>query len=316
MRKQVVTAVLVMSLALVSNSTQVVSAIDFEANRAYVEEYKEDIENGTFFVEGYKESIMYKTIVTVKVGETLTLDKLNIYNTQGAVFEPFEKVYDKIGKYEEVFIDSEGKEYPFTVYVECDGDLKIVGAKDITVMEGEPFNVLEGVVTTKKANIKVSKYDKTLVDVTQKVTITAEDSDHNKVKKRIKLYIKNKPVTDISKKVYMRCRVNMHIKPSYNTKNLGGIPYNTKVQVTGVVKVGKFKWYRVKYKDKTAFIFAEATSNKKLPKVVTSSVVPTVETKASIELSDQQDTEDLREGGIIDHNGEYVRCNYIDPKHS
>ena len=276
--------VLAMSLALVNYSP------------VYAEE------SGSF-VNGYEEDITYKEEITIKVGDTITLDDLEIVTPSSITFEPFEKTYDKVGTYNEEIVNSDGTKYPFTVFVESEGTLNIVGAKNITVTEGDKIDILNGVLTTKRADLKVSKYDKTLVDVKQNVTITAIGDDGEIVTKNIKLYIKNKPIKAVKKYVYTRCKVNIHIKPAYKTKNLGKISYNKKVKVTGVVKVGKYKWYRVKYNGKLGYVFINATSSKKLASIPKGFHV---ETKADTALQTQQSFEDMRESGKIDHNGKVV----------
>lgn len=288
MKKSVVIAVMAMSIGLINCAPAVpVQAVPI----------------ATFEDEG----VLYEKEIVVKEGATVTDKDVVQSIPDGVTIKPFSKTYKTFGKYKEKFQDSDGITYSYTVIVEAKGAFKLVGVKNITVTEGKKFNVLSGVRTTKEATLKVSKYDKTLVDVPQKIKITAIDMNDKKVSKTMRLYIKNKPVKKIKKWVYMKCVVNMHIKPAYRTKNLGTIPYNKKVKAIGIVKVGKYNWYKVKFRGKTSFIFANATSKKKLPKVdLELSGAPKVATPADDAYYDNQDLEDMREGGRIDHNGKIV----------
>ena len=288
MTKHLAKSVMLMSMALVM------------AGSSGVCTYASETVPDTSFIVDYEEDMTYKKDIVIKVGDSLTLDKFDIKNAKGLTFEFPTKTYDEIGVYKEELICSDGTKLPFTVYVEAEGAFKIVGAKNITVTEGQKIDILKGVKTTKRATIKVSKYDKTLICVPQTVTITATSTSGQVVKTKIKLLINNKPVSKMDTYVYARCNINMHIKPAYKTKNLGKIPYNTKVKVTGKVKVGKFMWYRVRYKNKTAFVFGKVVSSKRLP------TIPTYiheETDADYNLIKLQNDEDMRESGKIDHNG-------------
>lgn len=287
MTKHLAKSVMLMSMALVM------------AGSSGVCTYASEIPDTSFIVD-YEEDMTYKKDIIIKVGDTLTLDKFDIKNSKDLTFEFPNKTYDEIGVYKEELICSDGTKLPFTVYVEAEGAFKIVGAKNITLTEGQKIDILKGVKTTKRAKIKVSKYDKTLICVPQTVTITATSTSGQVVKTKIKLLINNKPVSKMDTYVYARCNINMHIKPAYKTKNLGKIPYNTKVKVTGKIKVGKFVWYRVRYKKKTAFVFGKVVSSKKLP------TIPTYiheETDADYNLIMLQSDENMRESGKIDHNG-------------
>lgn len=288
MTKHLAKSVMLMSMALVMASSSGVCT------------YASETVPDTSFIVDYEEDMTYKKDIVIKVGDSLTLDKFDIKNSKDLTFEFPTKTYDEIGVYKEELICSDGTKLPFTVYVEAEGAFKIVGAKNITVTEGQKIDILKGVKTTKRAKIKVSKYDKTLICVPQTVTITATSTSGQVVKTKIKLLINNKPVSKMDTYVYARCNINMHIKPAYKTKNLGKIPYNTKVKVTGKVKVGKFMWYRVRYKNKTAFVFGKVVSSKRLP------TIPTYiheETDADYNLIMLQSDEDMRESGKIDHNG-------------
>ena len=123
MKKQTIMIVLAMSLALVNYSP------------VYAEE------SNTSFVDEYKEDIIYKEEIKIKVGDTITLDDLEIVTPSSITFEPFEKTYDKVGTYNEEIVNSDGTKYPFTVFVESEGTLNIVGAKNITVTEGDKIDI-------------------------------------------------------------------------------------------------------------------------------------------------------------------------------
>lgn len=106
-------------------------------------------------------------------------------------------------------------------------------------------------------------FDPTFVDVPQHLVIEANSSGEI-VRKKVTLLVKHNKEKKVNKYVYMRCDANLHESPNYCTKNLGKINYGTKVKAIGLVKVGKFNWYKVKYKDKVGYIFADNASDKKL----------------------------------------------------
>lgn len=127
-------------------------------------------------------------------------------------------------------------------------------------------------------------FDPTFVDVTQHIVLEAKSwSDDSVVRKNITLLVKHNKEKKVNKFVYMRCNVNVHEKPNYRTKNLGEnyntniidsskvkkIKYNTKVRVLAELKVGKYKWLKVKWGNKVGYIFADNASPKKLPTLKT-----------------------------------------------
>lgn len=147
-------------------------------------------------------------------------------------------------------------------------------------------------------------FDPTFVDVPQHLMIEANSSGEI-VRKKVTLLVKHNTVKKVNKYIYMRCDANLHELPNYRTKNLGKINYGTKVKAVGLVKVGKFNWYKVKYKDKVGYIFADNASDKKLPTLK----------KDIYSKSDEADRiyykynypEMERENFVIDHNGKNVR---------
>ena len=169
-----------------------------------------------------------------------------------------------------------------------------------------------------KDDIKISSmkngFDPTFVDIPQHIVLEAKSwSDGSVVRKNITLLVKHNKEKKVNKYVYMRCDVNVHGKPTYFSKNLGmnykegynyskikKIPYNTKVKVLAELKVGKYKWLKVKWGNKVGYIFADNASNKKLPTLKTY-IHETDAADYAYQTYDEK--EHYREEHFYDHNG-------------
>lgn len=166
-------------------------------------------------------------------------------------------------------------------------------------------------------------FDPTFVDIPQHITLESKSwSDGSIARKNITLLVKHNKEKKVNKYVYMRCNVNVHEKPNYESKNLGEnynstvyqyskikkIPYNTKVKVLSEVKVGKYKWLKVKWGNNVGYIFAANASSKKLPTLKTY----IHEADAADEAYEKYNYAEMdREEHVIDHNGVKTVSNFI-----
>lgn len=161
-------------------------------------------------------------------------------------------------------------------------------------------------------------FDPTFVDIPQHIVIEATSwDDSSTARKNVTLVVKHKKPKKVNKYVYMRCEVNLHKKPNYfstnlmrdyNAKIIDGsetkeIPYNTRVKVLEELKVGKYKWLKVKYKRKVGYIFAENASSKKLPTLKT---YIHEEDAADDAYQTHNYAESRREDWQVDHNGVFT----------
>lgn len=250
MKKQLVCSVMIMSLALIMTGCGGTSD----------SKVPEPTTQQEVVIEKEATVVSYDKEIELGVGETLTLDKLNIVTDGDIEFDFAEKTYNEIGSFDEV-VTYEGGELNVKVIVVDKTAPVISGTHDISVIEGEAINILDGVSTNEETELKVSEYDTSLLDVTQAVTITATDTAGNVSEATINLTIKSNPVENMDKTMYANTSVNVRAGTSSDTEKLGSLSLNEKVHVIGKDKATG--WYQIEYNNAVGYVSNSYLSDNK-----------------------------------------------------
>lgn len=233
MKKQLVTSVMIMSLALVmAGCSGSKSVPDTQVTQEVVYE------------------VAYNKEVTLGVGERLSLEMLNIKTDGDYTFDFPEKTYDSVGEYSESIPYEEGT-LEVKVSVEDKTAPVIEGTHDIEVVEGESVDLLNG-VSTNEGEITVSDYDASLLDAPQSVVYTATDEAGNTSTKEIQLLIKSNPIESIDKTMYAQSTVNVRSGCSTENEKLGSLSTNETVHVIGQDKASG--WYQIEYNGSVGYV--------------------------------------------------------------
>lgn len=258
MKNQITSSVVMMSLSLIIASSSLANITTVEAASKLPPQY-----------ESMYEALSGNTIDDYDFAEEDTSIPLEITGPSKIVIYDGDKlsVNDLLSKYKASRDGVELNIVPDKCYWISKWGMKMYNGKDDIVISS------------------MSKgFDPTFVDITQHIVLEAKSwSDGSVARKNITLLVKHNKEKKVNKYVYMRCDVNVHEKPTYFSKNLGEdynskdycysnikkIKYNTKVKVLAELKVGKYKWYKVKWNNKVGYIFADNASNKKLPTLKT-----------------------------------------------
>ena len=291
MKKQITSSVVMMSLSLIIASSSLANITTVEAASKLPPQY-----------ESMYEALSGNTIDDYDFAEEDTSIPLEITGPSKIVIYDGDKlsVNDLLSKYK----------------ASRDGiDIRIVKEKCYWIAgDGKTKIKMDG-TAIRAIKSQLNGFDPTFVDIPQHITLEAKSwSDGSVVRKNITLLVKHNKEKKVNKFVYMRCNVNVHEKPNYESKNLGEdydakvinsttvkkIKYNTKIKVLSEVKVGKYKWYKIKWNNKVGYIFADNASNKKLPTLKTY----IHETDSADYAFEKYNTnEERREDIFYDHNG-------------
>lgn len=223
--------------------------------------------------------LSYEKEVELDVGESLTLEMFNIKlgDNQDVEYHYPTDVYDTVGEFEDSILVTDkvsgvSAELPFKVIVVDKSAPVIEGTKDITVIEGDNIDLLEGVSATDNldgditSEITVSEYIATALDKDQVITYSVTDKAGNTTTKDIILHIKSNPIEVLDKTMYATSSVNVRSKSSAESDKIGSLSYAQSVHVTGQDK--NTGWYRIEYEGGTGWASNSYLSDTK-PKVET-----------------------------------------------